>query len=518
MKLRRVAGLAGVLVALGFLTSNTACSDDGGSALPVFDAGARGDAARPDAARQDGGGEADGGDDGGVATEDVTLLREAASVLGVMDDGTVILLAFGAKLSLVAVPITGGTPTVINPDVKLSDPPELTDDSVQVSGGAVGIWTNVDGATGLSRLSIWTKANGLKEASTTAPVADLIAASSNGAKVAFVRQLANGDDELAIALTNFAAPAKSVFADISRGNAANPCDPTFRFVGANLFASVCPGGGTTTATIVRTDESANPNQVIATQQAPRVFSVNTAGDRLFTHTRPGVGRVFTIPATGNAPAGLQVDTGVSEGRITPDGNSVLYIKGTNLMRASATAPVNAQVVGGPYAGLLAYSSDFKFALTHKLAPAVVGGSRRFDIQLTSTNAGSAPVEVVATATALPLGFTANGSHALFLPTPQDGKLKARAVTAGAVDRDVATIQTFAGVIEASSSVLFGDNAREVTVGADKFDVVDLKLVDVAQNTATATVLTGVGSDVTLAKGKRVIYFAPSKGMMVKTLP
>jgi hypothetical protein len=181
--------------------------------------------------------------DSGPGSPATKLGDGAIDVVGVTSDDNVIFLTHGTKNTLQAIPIGGGAPAMLNPDVKISDPPAATDDSFQVSGAVVGIWSAVT-ATKSSKLQVWTKANGLKDVTTTAPVADVIAGSKDGTQVAFVRTMGTAD-QLALAPTTLAGTPTLVEAALKRGTATTPCDPNFHFADKYLVSLTCSGTSTT---------------------------------------------------------------------------------------------------------------------------------------------------------------------------------------------------------------------------------------------------------------------------------
>lgn len=124
--------------------------------------------------------------DGGPKPDGKQLTAGEIEILSTLVDGTIIFQRYDAKISLEAIAPTGGTPTVIAPDILLEG--EDTDDVVSVVGGVVGLWTGVDADTGIGKLSVWSKANGLKEAAAASPIYE-VDSSDDGSRVAFVREM-----------------------------------------------------------------------------------------------------------------------------------------------------------------------------------------------------------------------------------------------------------------------------------------------------------------------------------------
>ncbi len=95
---------------------------------------------------------------------------------------------------------------MIAPDILLEG--EDTDDVVSVVGGVVGLWTGVDADTGIGKLSVWSKANGLKEAAAALPIYE-VDSSDDGSRVAFVREM-GAEFQLVTSPSTFAAGSITV--------------------------------------------------------------------------------------------------------------------------------------------------------------------------------------------------------------------------------------------------------------------------------------------------------------------
>lgn len=462
----------------------------------------------------------DASGDGGPVTGPKQLTAGEIEILSTLTDGTIVFQRYGAKISLEAIAPSGGTPTVILPEVKLEG--EDTDDVVAVIGGVVGVWTGVDGDTGIGKLSIWTKANGLKEAAAQSPVYE-VDGSNDGTRVAFVRQMGSALQLVNGPSTLVAASVVVVQDNLGDGSTANPCPSFYTFVGQNLFTSTCTGSAVT-ATARRTNAT---GQVLSidTGLAPSFLSINTAGDKVFSAKRitstgtGGAAAVYSVGATSVTELAIET-AGVAEGFISGDGAQVVYRTAQGaLKKAAGVAPASPTelVPNAGLLGLLAVSKDFKGVLSHKLAPGGTFGSQ-FDIQLSATAAAGAPVTLVPAATGIDFGFTLGSKYAVFVPNPATPALKARAI-GGAADVDLGTIAVFLGKIDGTDKIVVGDNQREITVDGRKVDVVDFNLVDPGAPTTKVSLVKGaeIGALV-VPGGKQVAYTEAAKGLYVVDVP
>lgn len=467
----------------------------------------------------DGGG-ADAQADGGPAGQGRKLASGELEVLSTLLDGTIIFQRYAAKVSVEAVSPTGGAVTVIVPDLVLEGAD--TDDVVTVIGGAVGVWTGVDADTGLGRLSVWTKATGLRLAADVSPIYELDA-SSDGARVAFVRGTGATAQLVTAPATLEAANVVVVQNTLGDGSAANPCPAFYTFVGQNLFSSTCSGTAIT-ATARRTTPAGAALQ-IDTGLAPYFLATTATGDKVFSAKRitstgtGGAAAVYSVGATAVTELAIEA-SGVAEGYIAQDGAAVVYRTRLGaLKKANTVAPATPTelVPNGSALGILGVARDFKTVLSHKLAPGGTDGSL-FDLQLSSVATPGPAISVVPTATALEFGFTHASRYVLWVPdvAAPAPSLKARAVGGGA-DVDLGAASIFLGKPDGTDGVVLGFNEREITVAGDKYPVVDYKLVD--PTGAPRTLVTGVDQAALVAPGgKQLVFTQPGSGLFIRDIP
>ena len=513
--------LTALTLSLGLCALVVACGD---SAVSGDEPGA--DAGRPDAritvdASQPPVDDPDASTpDGGPKPPGTPLTSGEIEIVSTLVDGTIVFLRYGAKISVEAIAPTGGAPTVIAPDLVIAG--EDSDDVVAVIGGVVGIWTGVAADTGIGKLSVWTKANGLKEAAAASPIYE-VDASNDGSRVAFVRQM-GAAFQLVTSPSTFAAAGLVIVQDaLGDGSAANPCGTFYTFVAQSLFSSTCTGAGIT-ATARRT-LATGAILDIDTGLAPSFLSINSAGDKVFAAKRiastgtGGAASVYTLGATLVTEVPIET-AGVAEGSIAADGASVIYRTRLGaLKKANTAAPVAATelVPEGGVMGILATSLDRKTVLTHKLA---VGGDATslYDLQLSSGVTAGAPTVVVPTAKALEFGFTLGSKYALFVPDPAVATvLKAKPVAGGA-EIDLGEAEVFLGKIDGTDKIVVGDNQRDITVSGQPVSVVDFKVIDPATNMPT-TLAVGVEiGALVMPGGKQIAYTEASKGLYVANIP
>lgn len=458
--------------------------------------------------------------DGGPEAQARQLSAGEIEILSTLIDGTIIFLRYGSQVSVEAIAPTGGTPTVIAPELVVEG--EDTDDAVSVIGGVVGIWTGVDADSSIGKLSVWSRANGLKEAAAASPIYE-VDSSSDGSRVAFVR-LMGAEFQLVTSPSTFAPASVVVVQDnLGNGSAANPCGAFYTFVGQNLFTSTCTGAGIT-ATARRTLPTGAILE-IDTGLASSFLAINGAGDKVFSAKRitasgtGGAAAVYSVGATAVTEQAIEA-AGVAEGSIATDGSSVVYRTRLGaLKKANAAAPVAATelVPEGSVMGILATSPDRKGVLTHKLAP---GGGQPsvYDLQLSSGITPGAPATLVPTATALDFGFTLGSKYALWVPDPTVATvLKAKPIAGGA-EIDLGVVSVFLGKVDGSDKIIVGHDKRDITAGGREVSVVDFKVVDPATNMATSLAKGVEIGALVMPGGKQMAYTEAAKGLYIVDVP
>jgi hypothetical protein len=433
----RLAILVGTISASGALLAATiaACGSDPASGGAGFDAGA---SSGSSGSTGDGGAELDGGPDadGGPAT--VATLRAGRVVLvGVTtDDLAVYLVDGGAGASnLEAVALAGGAPTVLATGLTATD-------RAFVEGGAVAWYTAVD-ANGIGTVNLWTKASGAKPALSTTSRVGLFSATADGARAAFsVGATATSTD---LAVTDTAAPAAT--AVLTGANAINlaaslDCAPRLAFAGGALFGAYCNGtlAGANAARLVTVTpagvakrlDDANVN---AAGTIRPFFSIDKAGDKVFVISAGGSRGHVILPATAPAAGGdIPVELDTEEGFLRDDGSAVIYRTGVDdaLKRATtADPPVIVTLVATGVKEVLAVDKTQSRVLFHTLDPATADDLVDLRSLDTTPAVPTPPVDIVPTAAAAPVGFSADGASILYFSDLATGsKLKTQPAGGG----------------------------------------------------------------------------------------
>ncbi len=451
------------------------------------------------------------GDGGGsTSSSGGTILRAGeAFVLDVTADGQVIYFAAnGAAASVEAVPAAGGQQVVIDANV---DP---ENDTVGVSGAAVGIWKAVSADTGLGTFSFWTRTTSTKANVATGSVATLFAASDDGTRIAFS---VNGSDASTdLAVTSTATPvATAVLTGTSAINiASQSCFPDTSFVGKRLFSAHCPGvspnaeaarlytvaDGATTP--VRLDANGAANGTIYP-----LWMSDTAGMKLFatSSSQASNGLLFDV-ATPGAPVAV-LDPSTVDGFMLNDGSAAIYRTTeagvAGIRRGTAVAsPVKTTLVAEPaqpsQLTLAGKSADATKLLLTTLTPV----DDLTDVKVADVStANQTPVAIVATASARPIGFTRGGTHVVYLTdlTANGNTLKARPVAGGA---EITIAQNIAALgFGPGGWVVIVDNEKVVDADLSTFD---LKTMDLTKGGQPALVSSNALSDFYVT-GQKVVY-------------
>jgi hypothetical protein len=265
----------------------------------------------------------------------------------------------------------------------------------------------------------------------------------------------------------------------------------------------------------RAEDTGAPIQ-LDTGLNPSGWSVSSAGDRALGITRVSAAggaraTIYSIGGTGAVTTRF-IEGGVLDAQLEPGGTFAVYQKAALLKRVDAAAGAAPIELTAGIKSILSLSPDTKYAATNKLDD-VMGAS---DIQLSATAAAAAPSALVATAVGIPVGFTDNGSHFLFIPDQAAPKLMAHPV-AGGTDVDLGAVIGLLAV-PGTSKLILRNNKRDVMVGAAKVPVYDYVQVNLgAAAAAPVTVLTGVLAGAKVLKTK-IVFSEATGSLFVKDLP
>lgn len=532
----RVELILGSVVSLGLLLAGAACggTDVDASGVDVEeDAGPGGSSGKSSSGSSGDDDDDDDRRDAGSSGDVPTLKSDAlvpgnVILAGIAGDDVVYLEVAQTGLSLHAVPLAGGAPT------KIADVGD--DDDYLVNGGALGLWTDVDGAVGT--LHVWTRATGLREnVATGSIVRGLFRASADGARVAFTQEVTTTPQgaplSAQIGVRDTAAATNAVTltgTNVNTGNAMNlaasACPPRMSFSGKAFFAAFCTGTDTaaTNAKLV-TVANASPSTVLrldAASGAPTlkpIYIADSAGTK-----------VFTIAAANSA--GVLIDVGapvtrssfednVADGAMLPDGSGIVFRTTGNALKKATTAspPVVSSIVGADVKGLLRLSPDNKSVLFHKLDRQQ--GSPLIDFHAVDhTAAAPAAVSIVSTAAGVPIGFSGSSAFVFFLGdvTSNGAKLKSMP-SAGGPTRTL-TDAVAAVAVGPGTGAVFASNPKLVGQAPSQFTVLELGHVDGASGDVSK-IADSVPEGEFAAKDKRLVYSRVAQqgsGLYAVTLP
>lgn len=471
---------------------------------------------------------------GGSSSGEVTITPKelkagGAVLLGVTDDELAVYVTIGgASSALEAVPLAGGAPTVIAATI------DVQTDNVVVSGGAVGWWTGINQTTGVGTFNVWTKADGAKTALSAASASGIFTATADGTRIAFSTAATAAVSDIAVLTTATAtAQANGIFAAAdsinltaleppAQGQPA-PCGLDMSFVGKKLLAAFCVPASDTdarlylvpdgTTTEIRLDSAG------AAAGAIRPFWIAdaTASKILVIGTPPNAtGRIITPGANTGASTSVALENGTGlTGFLTDDGSAVVYRTAAGLRRAATGAtPAPKMLVAGAKS-LLDTTADKTRVLLRTLDPAQTG----IDIRSADTTTeNQTPKDIVATASASPLGFTGSGAHALYLSdVSQTGnKLKAQPA-AGGMERELAKDIEGVAVAPEGDGVILLENGQ----AQGQLTLYDARYVNAATGASSKKIADGIPDSGFQLVKKKLVYSRIAQmgaGLFVADLP
>lgn len=464
-----------------------------------------------------------GSSSGGVTITPKPLKQGGAVLLGVTEDDQAVYVTIGgASSSLEAVSLAGGTPTVIAATI---DP---QNDNVVVSGSAVAWWTGIDANTGVGTINVWSKAAGAKTALNAASAAGVFAGSSDGSRVAFSVAANPQGTQTDLWVTDTATAAavtNGIFIvndSINLASAGGDCAPDMEFVGKKLFAAFCTGTSANatdarlylvpdaSTTEVRLDTVGAANGLIK----PLWFS-DTTGTKLFVVGAGASSTGRVIDTVASTSVALEDGTGLA-GFVTDDGSAVVYRTNAGGLKRAGTgaAPAPKTLLAGAKI-ILDRSRDKSKMLVSTLDPA----NDLVDIRSVDTvTENQTPKDIVATATAYPIGFTGSGGHAVYLTDMTDttNKLKAKP-TAGGTERELAKDIEALGIEPGGDGLILVENG----VPQGQLTLSELRYVNAGTGASSAKITDGVPDSGFIIQKKKLVYTRVAQmgaGLYVADLP
>ena len=354
---------------------------------------------------------------------------------------------------------------------------------------------------------------------------DFVAASEDGAFIAFVRETEATEDAGGAGEDAGGEPVKTLDVTVATSDLAqrstvlpaigrsseNTCRARFAFVGQAFFATSC-APGSTAATLERFTPSPSAfenggwaSETIASGVQSGNWSTDATGAKVFVVTTGSQGRVY------QGGQEKVIDQSVTWGAFVPNGSALLYTVSDQLRRTALGTILPQPVVTTGYGQRTAFSPTLEHALYSNVV-SYEGGEKR-NLFLAATSGLATQVdELVAGANGnvSRSAFTADGRFVLWLSdmTTNGATLNTRAVTGGPV-------RTFPNVdsvlASKGSQIVFSDNRSDPSVYPI---TTDLNRVDLGGDGAkvqlAATITDGRAFQIT-PDGKAVVYVMPNAG-------
>ena len=380
-----------------------------------------------------------------------------------------------------------------------------------VRGRVVFVYTGIDYQTNLADLSVWTAASGTHEVGRVLFSEDFVAASEDGAYVAFVTSAPETTVDVTVATSDLAERAV-VLPGVGRSSEST-CRARFAFARDAFIAATCEAGSTaaalqrfTPSTSVAIEDAGWASETLATGIQSGNWSTDATGAKVFFVSAGSQGRVH------EGGQERVVDQSVTWGAFVPDGSALLYTVSDQLRRTGLGAILPQPVVTTGYGQRTAFSPTMDHALYSSVV-SYEGGERR-NLFIAATGGLATTVDTLVDG---PNGnvsrsaFTADGRFVLWLTdiTTNGATLNVRAVTGGAV-------RTFPNV----DSVL-ASKGSQIVFSSDRSDAsvypitTDLYRVDLGGDAAPPT---RIGSSITDGRafqitpdGNAVVYVMPNAG-------
>jgi hypothetical protein len=473
-----VPSLAGSLLALlvacsGSSPNGAIDSNDDGGPPPGQPDGRTPAEAGPEV---DGGTDAEAGPTPAVDTATL-LAQNIAAIHGMTLDDHVIYartLPSGER-SLEAIAIVGGAVTTIFPTLP-------ADYVVDVKGDAVAIWRFVDATTGIGSLSYWTLKSGLVVNADNASLSHWFWATDDGARIAFLTDTSVDQGALVSASLTIASTGSFVKTEVLAGDERlafddKSCGSHVGFAGNTLIAAYCAVGSTDGARLVTVaTEVPSPTRRLLVESGLTPFwsAGEQAVDILAISTDHEEGRIVKNDATA---ATTPLETGFTSAFVMRDGSAAVYHAGTTIRRVSLLGGVGTpSTIANDARAVLDVSTDQSTVLYHSLEgrpvdPQFPDGDRYVDLRSIATSGtAAAPKELVTTESALPLGLSSNGLHAIYFANGP--KLKAIGLD-GSGERAMSIDFNGLATTPSGSAAVLSRNVRQ----EGTWTLVDLDLAD-----------------------------------------
>jgi hypothetical protein len=477
--------------------------------------------------KKDGGG--GNGEGGTTMTTPGTQLANVpdAQLVGVTTGGMVVYLNFNPKMdaggnpSLEAVPIAGGTPTVISPSIGQTD-------DFAVFRDVVAVWTNVDQNTLIGALNVWSAASGKLTAVSTATASfdgaqtGLFDASEDGkyvvySKAAVAAAMTPTTTQLAVAKID--GTGEVVFNATAAHVDNQNCFPFVLFKKSVAVAQYCTTKAATTGPVDVIDTGvAGPARVNLGTATPGVLGVDDNATNVLW-SKAGVGQVTTKDGNTN----VVIDkTKMTEGLLNTDATRAIYVQqpvagGSFLKVQPVTAGATPFTLSSGIAGILGAAHDYTTVAVHRTSGETLdAGVNVIDIAIANAADAGNPTPLVDAG--VPVGYATANGYFFYLsdldPSLQFamGTLKAHPLASGA-DKTIATGALFPTLVDATTKVVWLQNIQQVGMSA----VVDIAAADAA-GAGTPTVVVQGADPTYFVSGSKIAYYSAGMGIYAVAVP
>jgi hypothetical protein len=400
-----------------------ACS---GSNNNAGDAGS--DAANDGFAKGDHASSSSGGEGGmvvGPTGKQIVTTMNLLQVDAVTTDGQVIYTDT-TNNNVYAVPIAGGTPAMIVPNVS-------SNAVVGASGPVALIWANTGSGT-VGQLTVWTAAHGPQMLSMKSTVG--AAVSKDNTHIAYLDN--STATSTAIAVAGVDGTGKQTL--VMSAFVGTKCAVAVGFAANDALASYCPaapGGdaGAEIGTLTRYSGSSWTPTNISTATQAGAFVANSTGDHVLFYDSAGL-EAYNIAGATTAV----IDPNPLDFIVTPDGSKVVYstaIPGVDggattigPFKVSPIASPSPTMLGTGLYGFYAISPDGNWVLGESSPPAM--NTNFTDSLLASSTTAGTPQKLNSMQNSSPIGdsFTTDSKFAIYTDTIMQKMTMSGAVTAG----------------------------------------------------------------------------------------
>ncbi len=380
-----------------------------------------------------------------IVVNGTKLLDGKLSLIGATSDDFV--AAADANGLLQVVSIAGGTPEPVA---------SMTGDA-RVTGKTVFAWNNLDQATGVAELKMWTNANKVQTLGATA-TDGTAAALPDGSYVMFTDGAdANGDvADIYVAKSDGSGKVKV----LSQRLAFRPCQPRIGVAGQKFVVAHCASAGdagATPATISLVDPT-NGNVTTVASNAKPFVSVSKPGTHVLT--LEDTTSKLSVVTIGGATQLIE-GTAVIQAFFNNAGTEVTYVTMAGAIKRATIGGVAIGTIGGAgVKGIDDVSPDEKFLIYHKVQDTSGVG----DLYFASTTPPGTPFTIAAGGVAL-FGdnFTTDSKFLLYysdLDADLAGTLNLQPLPGGAVIK-LSTNRVWLSYTTAGSKVVFNDNWKNI---------------------------------------------------------